>query len=149
MGCDIHLHAEVKVDDRWEYFGNHSFGRYYTVFAYMAQCGRNANIEPIVDNKGFPENANPLTRLYIGDHLDDLHSHTWLDKEEIANLCVVLRAHGKPYETTCKRCIERGDEEEEEDLTFYANSIEAIFIDINELERPAKLEYRLVFAFDN
>lgn len=148
MGCDIHIHAEVKVNGRWEYFGEHSFGRYYTAFGYMANCHR-SEIDPVVPNKGIPHDINPLTKLYMDDV--DYHSHSWLDKEELAKVCQRFRDHGKPNVPQCERCIARGDieqEDEGEDLTFFANFIENIFEDIKD-GHTAVLDYRLVFAFDN
>ena len=41
MGCDIHLHAEIKVNGKWEHYAHPHIRRDYRLFAKMASV-RNA-----------------------------------------------------------------------------------------------------------
>jgi hypothetical protein len=87
MGCDIHLHVEVLIDGKWNYFTNFEYAfRDYKVFSKMADV-RNAEIsekdyiKPITAPKGLPDNISELTQIFLNKH--DGHSHSWFNLKEI------------------------------------------------------------------
>jgi len=94
MGCDIHLHIEIKVkgNNEWQHY-NHPNGIYagsnsrrnYTLFAKMADVrNEDKEIEPICYPKGLPEDITLVTKL---DHeRDNFHHESWLNLEEIEKL---------------------------------------------------------------
>ena len=86
MGCNIHLHTEVKIDGAWHHYNCPSVDRNYQVFAKMAGVRSYGDIEPIALPRGTPSDASELTKFscaYLGS---DGHSHSWLSAEEISLL---------------------------------------------------------------
>lgn len=60
MGCDIHLHTEVKINGVWHHMGAPSVPRNYRLFAKMA--GVRGIETPIAEPRGLPGDATLLTR---------------------------------------------------------------------------------------
>ena len=64
MGCDIHLHIEVKSkrykDTNWDSpsFKGEFSDRIYGMFAYLGNVRNYKEIVPIVPNRGIPEDLN-------------------------------------------------------------------------------------------
>lgn len=85
MGCDIHLHIEVKVSGKWEHYAAPSVNRWYQLFTWMAGV-RGDESEAISRPKGFPEDASDLTKILRNDYGSDGHSDSWLDHSEIMKL---------------------------------------------------------------
>ncbi len=85
MGCDIHLHTEIKVNGKWEHYGNPNVPRNYSLFAKMA--GVRGEQDPIVAPRGMPIEASVITELDYERWYGDGHSHSWLNAEEISELC--------------------------------------------------------------
>lgn len=86
MGCDIHVHTEIKVNGKWEHYGHPNTPRSYSLFALMAGVRNHDAIEPISPPKGMPEDASEITRLSYESYGSDGHSHSWLDSKEITVL---------------------------------------------------------------
>ena len=87
MGCDIHLHTEVKIDGKWYTYGTPNVRRNYDVFAKMANV-RNGDgeIDPIAEPKGLPEDCSKVTTVKAEYWEADAHPHSWLGAEEICEL---------------------------------------------------------------
>ena len=91
MGCDIHLHVEIKVkgNNEWQHYNQPHCDRYYPLFAKMANV-RNYEqygpIEPISQPKGFPEDASLTTKFCYDYQYGDAHSASWLNLDEIKEL---------------------------------------------------------------
>lgn len=83
MGCDIHLHTEVKIDGVWHHYGVGNVNRNYEAFAKMAACGRRSDIAPLAPNRGIPRDATVLTKFDAAHWEGSSHSHSWLNAEEI------------------------------------------------------------------
>lgn len=86
MGCDIHLHTEVKIGGRWHHYSEPSISRIYGLFAKMANVRNYSGIEPISLPKGLPKNITKVTKIdYLGLE-PDAHSMSWFSVDEVAKL---------------------------------------------------------------
>jgi hypothetical protein len=90
MGCDIHIHSEIKVNGVWHHYAQPDVGRNYDLFAKMAGV-RNYNIQPIDQPRGLPEDATFTTKFDFERWGSDVHSASWLNSEEIVELFKWLR----------------------------------------------------------
>lgn len=84
MGCDIHLILEIKIEGKWRFGGILDMDRNYEIFSRMARCGRNIDTEPIVENKGLPDDIDDISKIVIEDSAD--HSASWFNSEEVFQL---------------------------------------------------------------
>ena len=93
MGCDIHLHQEVKINGKWEHYGIADVGRNYQLFAKMA--GVRGDEAPIVEPRGYPADVTTVTQFNATDWGRDAHTPSWLGAEEIAELFEWLNEPGE------------------------------------------------------
>lgn len=94
MGCDIHLHSEVKINGTWHHYAKYDCKRNYALFAKMANVRNNDNdIAPLSLPKGMPKDASFLTQFMCDEYGVDGHSHSWLSAKEIALLEDWMRAN--------------------------------------------------------
>ena len=84
MGCDIHVHVEIKVAGKWEHYNHPRVGRWYELFARMADVRNDGGVDPIARPRGMPDGCSVGT--LVSCRADDGHSHSWLDALEIALL---------------------------------------------------------------
>lgn len=82
MGCDIHLHTEVKIGDVWYTYSSPFPQRSYALFGKMA--GVRGSETPVSPPKGLPKDMGVVTALSAKEWGADGHSHSWLNAEEIA-----------------------------------------------------------------
>jgi len=85
MGCDIHLHTEIKVNGEWHHYSNPDMGRWYELFGIMAGV-RRQDEEPIVPPRGLPDDMTLITRMDADEWKYDGHSYSWFGPEEIKTL---------------------------------------------------------------
>jgi hypothetical protein len=83
MGCDIHLHIEVKINGTWHHWGAPDIKRSYTLFALMAGVRSYDDIKPIVEPRGLPEDLTELTRIDYENWYGGCHTPSWLTAEEM------------------------------------------------------------------
>ena len=86
MGCDIHLHSEVKINGEWHHYSHPRIERWYDLFARMADVRNDPerDIKPISQPRGLPDDATFMTRFdYEYEHG---HSASWLSGKEVADL---------------------------------------------------------------
>lgn len=124
MGCDIHAHAEMKINGKWEHIKPVEIPRYYETFATMVDDHvRSEGIKGIAPMRGYPDDCSVVTNLFLRDnpYADDLHTESWLSGHELMKIRPELRAWLKYYE-------------------YPAFKSDADFLTDN---------FRLVFAFDN
>lgn len=144
MGCDIHLHIEIKVAGRWEHLHAPNVQRDYRLFAIMAGVRNYGDeIKPISKPKGLPDALSVVTKLDVDRYGIDGHSHSWLGAEEIADL-------EKRVEVLGPGKFGHGMDLEWDILNAYlfSNSFGGFAKYPN--ERPAGVEdLRFVFWFDN
>lgn len=86
MGCDIHLHTEVKINGTWHHYSTPAVPRWYLLFARMANVRNYEDVEPIAEPRGLPQDATALTLFDAERWGPDGHSHSYLSAEEIAEL---------------------------------------------------------------
>ena len=86
MGCDIHLHTEIKIASTWHHYGSPSCRRLYRVFAKMADVRNYEGDEPLASPRGLPEDCSVVTLIDYRGWGDDAHSASWLDADEIVAL---------------------------------------------------------------
>ena len=88
MGCDIHVHTEVKINGEWRHWGAPSVSRNYSLFEKMAGV-RGEVSNAIVAPRGLPSDITFETRFDFGpdeDPRDFWHSASWLSAHEIGKL---------------------------------------------------------------
>lgn len=84
MGCDIHLHVEVKIDNQWHHYSALRVLRNYGLFSLMA--GVRGSFDPIVNPRGIPSDITLLTQIDLGKWDEDAHTLSYLDSSELAAL---------------------------------------------------------------
>lgn len=85
MGCDIHLHQEVKIFGKWHHYSERNVPRDYELFEKMAGV-RGAPENAISIPRGLPDTATEMTVFAVDDYGIDGHSHSWLNSDEIFEL---------------------------------------------------------------
>lgn len=88
MGCDIHVHTELKIKGVWHHFGNPRIERWYALFAKMADVRNQPHwgIVPIKGvHRGLPDNATEMTRISFENEEHDDRVF-WLDLDQIKEL---------------------------------------------------------------
>lgn len=87
MGCDIHAHVEVKLNNTWHHYSAPKINRWYALFAKMCGVRSNGTEIPIKlpDNK-IPEDATVLTAHDYTDWDADAHSLTVFGLKELQEL---------------------------------------------------------------
>lgn len=146
MGCDIHLHIEVKLNGKWEHYSCPQIGRYYDMFERMA--GVRGEVEnAISEPKGLPTHLNAVTQYDADRWGSDGHSHSWLGIEEIVLLKDWLKTEPKLY----NGIYEHPDLEHEVlHCYFFGNSFTGIKrYPTDYVSRPELQDVRFVFWFDN
>lgn len=86
MGCDIHLHTEVKINGKWEHYSAPSLDRDYELFGKMAGI-RSCDTDPIALPRGLPADVAAVTEFDYKKWGVDAHTPSWLSADEIDQLC--------------------------------------------------------------
>jgi len=95
MGCDIHMHAEVKINGEWHYYGPIEGQRRYGVFARMADVRNSGDIKPVSQPRGIPKDSTFMTKFHSEKWDSDGHSHSWLSAAEVADIPEYFKRTGK------------------------------------------------------
>jgi hypothetical protein len=134
MGCDIHLHVELKINGKWEHWNAPHVKRWYPLFSKMARVRANpGDDDPIAEPRGLPPDMHPLTAWDLKNAAD--HSHSWLNKEEIHELMLWWEA--QPYHR--------------EHAQFFEPEVMGGYLAGNSYSNPPpKIEdVRIIFGFDS
>jgi len=149
MGCDIHAHAEIKVNGVWQHYNHPRIGRDYELFTRMAGVRQVESVTPISPPRGLPRNLSFTTKLDRKNDGVDGHSDSWLSSEEVAELCEWMEARAK-------KCEPKGYYYAEKELGYiFGNGWDFKKYKREDGEKgyagqPRELEdARLVFWFDN
>lgn len=84
MGCDIHLHVEIKDGVKWKHLCSPDPGRSSSMFAMMANVYNDGDIEPISEPRGLPDDVTDETKMEYDDW--NYFAPSWLSDKEIAIL---------------------------------------------------------------
>ena len=84
MGCNIHLHVEVRYNGKWEHYAKPYVERWYDLFDIMA--GVRGDVTPIIAPKGLPSDISVITQLDYNCRRGDTHHCSWFNEEEIDRL---------------------------------------------------------------
>ncbi len=145
MGCDIHVHSEVKIMGRWLHYNHPDVSRCYDLFSRMAGVRRDGGSpEPIAEPRGLPLDVSVVT-LFESDVMgEDGHSHSFLVASEIVLLHDWMETNMKP---------KYGSAFDEEFGWLFGNShYDFVTIGQRDFERERELgleDVRFVFWFDN
>lgn len=85
MGCDIHVHFEIKLNDKWEHYSQPKICRNYELFGKIAGV-RNSDIIPIHPPRGLPDDCSIITKFCADIIGTDGHTHGWLNAIEITKI---------------------------------------------------------------
>lgn len=87
MGCDIHVHVEVRVDDEWLHYSNPIVDRDYELFAYMGGARSDGfGFTPISDGRPLPADMSAVTAACYAHEKSDAHTEGFLCGKEIADV---------------------------------------------------------------
>jgi len=85
VGCDIHVHVEIKIKGEWHHYNHPDVDRNYQLFGRMA--GVRGTDEPIAELRGLPQDVTKATAFDRQVHWgSDAHSVSWLTAEEVGQL---------------------------------------------------------------
>lgn len=93
MGCDIHIHVEVRCNGRWEHYACPRVEPWYALFGIMA--GVRIEVDPIVPPKGVPDDMSLITRLDYEMRKAGIHTPSWFNEDEIDQLVEWLKEKEK------------------------------------------------------
>lgn len=97
MGCDIHVHVEIRYKGEWVHYAAPRVSRWYRLFGVMAGV-RDTEETPIVEPKGLPDDMSVVTKIDWELCKNDWHTPSWFNEEEIMRLEDWLRDHDKTLE---------------------------------------------------
>lgn len=142
MGCDIHAHTEVKINEEWHHLCYANFGRSYFMFARLAGV-RNCEGVDHPEPRGVPHDMSKLTRLDYESYGRDAHTSSYLFMAEYMG--VIKKAWNDLLEVYDYDCNE---------YEFYQHWRHNPFgycydIDDLNLHFEGATEARIVFWFDN
>ena len=86
MGCDIHVHVEVKIRGEWMHLSAIEMSRNYALFARMADVRNYGDVTPMAPARGLPDDTTFLTKFDSDRWSTDAHSHSHLSAAEMADL---------------------------------------------------------------
>lgn len=87
MGCDIHLHTEVKIAGVWHHWGNPYIQRNYRLFAKMVGVrAGDEDTEQIATPNGLPSEVTPTTMIDYDRMKPDGHDESWFNEHQIEEL---------------------------------------------------------------
>lgn len=83
MGCDIHVHVEIKIRGQWRHYSSPYIGGPYDLFAKMAGVrSRAGGPTPIAMPRDLPGDISDVTKIDALLWAGDGHSHSWLSAGE-------------------------------------------------------------------
>lgn len=137
MGCDIHAHVEIKINNTWHHYNKIGLQRNYELFGKMA--GVRGDAKPIAEPRGLPPDLSVVTKMEADRYGIDGHTHSWLTIGEMARVQTWLEDQNAPSHRHAI-WVEWG---------FLCGNLYRDFITHRD-DFPAEIEdVRLVFWFDN
>lgn len=139
MGCDIHIHAEILVGDKWLHYSLYEPTRSYRVFSKLAGVRSRWNDGGAISlPKGLPADISRVTRLNADLWGGDGHDHSWLSSGEVGLL-------GEWW------CLDRplGDRLEGDLCVWLGGYLFGEYWDQESCSEAPCTDFRWVFWFDN
>jgi hypothetical protein len=99
MGCNIHLHIEIMINDKWEHFSAPYMPRAYSLYGKMAGVRDETQI-PISLPKGIPDDITLITEIDLKQ--DHYHHPSWFNIEEIKQLEIWMDEKAKKEKDSFK-----------------------------------------------
>lgn len=131
MGCDIHLHIEIKMNGLWRHYSMPHIERDYYLFGVMAGV-RGDKDYMIVVPRGLPDDISAVTAFDYKRMECNVHTPSWLGMSDIDVLREILSS---PYKNLERSVLGR--------TYLFGNSFEQKYL-------PYFIEdFRFVFWFDN
>jgi hypothetical protein len=153
MGCDIHLHIEIKLNGKWEHYATPSLKRKYRLFAAMADVRNGDDITPIAYPRGFPIDASLITTIDYERFGLDAHSASVFYEEDIERLVFWLKEEKKRLEAEDESRIDLFTCDLEWDILnrtyLFGNAILDMWKYPDEWQPEGYEGVRFVFWFDN
>lgn len=153
MGCDIHSHAEKKIEGVYEKIqGLEPFDwRNYGMFGFLADVRNYPAVPPISKSRGIPVDVSAEVAENYENWGSDAHSASWLSVEELT----AFNYDAKMEDRRVTRQIGvnswdggcTADPGEGEETTFREFLGETFFADIQKLKDAGA--DRIIFWFDN
>lgn len=75
MGCDIHAHIEVMINERWHHYSVPRIKRRYALFEKIAGV-RGDVCNAIVPPRGIPHDLSTITEICYDREQPDSHTPT-------------------------------------------------------------------------
>ena len=139
MGCDIHLHVEVKIKDKWHHYDRPDIGRNNFLFNLMAGVrGEGKPEKPISLPKGLPRDISELTAFEADYCKEDWHNHSYLTSKEVVTLFEKLKENNPPFDFRSN--LQWG--------YLFGNGYESFYKYPEDYPKELQ-DFRFVFWFDN
>ena len=85
MGCEIYLHIEVKIANKWHHYGSPDINRNYRLFTLLCGFRNVCGIKPIKIPNGLPKDMSIITEISL--NLDQgYHSFCTFSYKDIKKL---------------------------------------------------------------
>lgn len=98
MGCCIHIHIELEINNKWEHYSCPNIKRDYDLFRLMGNTQRgNEDIKPIIEARGLPENLSVITKIDYYNMRCDAHHISWFGIKEIEKIFEYLEKENEKY----------------------------------------------------
>ena len=142
MGCDIHMHVEIKQGGRWHLWAQCSMHRDYNLFSLLAGVRQEDDSpRPIAEPRGLPADVSEVVKRHSDYWGEDGHSHSYLSAKEWVKVVEYVEKQGgvsSPF-----------DWETSEIGYVYGHSVSGFVRYPRDWKRTNIEDIRLVFWFGN
>ncbi len=151
MGCDIHVHFEIQIDNKWEYYGIGDFERSYRFFSRLAGVrAYDKSVTPIAPNRGLPDDITLMTKQHVADWGIDGHSHSWISSKEY---CELYDEFNSVINEVAAKLLNEDFYRVNFDNTPYLfnNAFHEFYTELPDVDWPPEhvQDFRMIFWFDN
>jgi hypothetical protein len=145
MGCDIHVHVEVKIKGKWLHYGVYFVERNYLLFAILAGVRNYDKVLPFVEPRGIPKDVSDLTLFDWERSETDWHTPSYINDREVEALNArLLAAKAIKHPDTISDCLKG--------FYLFGNNMDSYVQYPEDGKRLFGMGYeasRIVFWFDN
>lgn len=150
MGCDIHIWAEGKLPTHTiTRLTSRDEPRIYNAFAFLAGVRNYADIKPLSEPRGIPQDCPANLRRYLLDSY--FHSHSWFTLAELNSVDYDKLVENRRYTAQIAPGVTSGALTAPEGSGVMVPLRHLVTGEyINLFKRLARKGYdRIIFAFDN